>query len=96
MMDKDLTFTYSGIRSVSFDSQLSLTLYPNPVHDVLTLQTDHSKVKSVTVTNVNGRKVYTAGTARTIDVKHLPDGVYVVSVTYTDNTVKSQKVVLAK
>lgn len=96
MIDKDLTFTYSGIRSVSFDGNLSLALYPNPVHDVLTLQTDHSKVKSVTVTNVNGRKVYTAGTVRTIDVKHLPDGVYVVSVTYTDNTVKSQKVVLVK
>jgi hypothetical protein len=96
MIDKDLTFTYSGIRSVSFDSQLSLALYPNPVHDVLTLQTDHSKVKSVTLTNVNGLKVYTAATAKPIDVKRLADGVYVVSVTYTDNTVKSQKVVLVK
>jgi hypothetical protein len=96
MIDKDLTFTYSGIRSVSFDSPLSLALYPNPVQDVLTLQTDHSKVKTVTVTNLSGRKVYSAGTAKPIDVKRLPNGVYVVSVTYTDNTVKSQKVVLAK
>lgn len=31
MIDKDLTFTYSGVRSVSFDGNLSLALYPNPV-----------------------------------------------------------------
>lgn len=96
MIDRDLTFSYSGIRSASFDGELSLELYPNPVHEVLTIQTNHSKVKSVKITNVSGLKVYGASTARTINVKHLPDGVYVVTVTYTDDTVKSRKVVLVK
>lgn len=96
MIDNDLTFTYSGIRSVSFDRSLNVRVYPNPVRDVLFVHTDHSQVKAITLTNLNGLKVYSGRGAQNINVKGLTDGVYVLTVTFNDNTVASQKVVLVK
>ncbi|SDF78777.1 Por secretion system C-terminal sorting domain-containing protein [Dyadobacter soli] len=96
MIDKDLSFTYSGIRSASFEGGLLLTLYPNPVKDVLTVDTDQSNVKSITVTSKAGVVVYKGVAGRTIDVKQFAPGMYVVSVTYLDGSVKYQKFALAK
>jgi hypothetical protein len=96
MIDSDLTYTYSGIRSASFEGKLVLTLYPNPVKDVLTVDTDHKNVKSITVTSKTGLVVYKGASIKNIDVKQLPAGVYVVSVTYLDGSVKYQKFALTK
>ncbi|WP_090373258.1 SBBP repeat-containing protein [Dyadobacter sp. SG02] len=96
MIDKDLSFTYSGIRSASFEGGLLLALYPNPVKDVLTVDTDHSTVKSITVTSKAGVVVYKGAAGRTIDVKQFAAGMYVVSVTYHDGSVKYQKFALVK
>jgi hypothetical protein len=96
MIDNDLTFSYSGIQSATFEGKLGLTVYPNPAQDFVSVQTDHSKVKTVALVNKNGLKVYTGLTATSIPVKNLPGGVYLLMVTFDDNTTKSEKVVIVR
>ena len=56
----------------------SLSVYPNPVKDVLNIATD-KPVHSIRIYNVYGTEVAQATDATSIDVLHLPAGVYMVS-----------------
>ena len=55
----------------------SLAVYPNPVKDVLNIATD-KPVHSIRIYNVYGTEVAHATDATSIDVSHLPAGVYMV------------------
>jgi uncharacterized repeat protein (TIGR01451 family) len=61
MVDKDGKFSYSTIRNVNNSSSFDVTLYPNPVHQNLTLSFNTEKAMDVQVEIVNaeGKKVYT-------------------------------------
>ncbi|SDF71433.1 Por secretion system C-terminal sorting domain-containing protein [Dyadobacter soli] len=96
MIDHDLTFTYSGIRSATFDGKLSLVVYPNPAHEAISVNTDHGLVKLVSIFDKNGVKVHSGNQARSINVKGLQSGAYVLTVTFTDGSSKSQNLVIVK
>ena len=55
----------------------SLAIYPNPVKDVLNIATD-KPVHSIRIYNVYGTEVAQATDTNSIDVSHLPAGVYMV------------------
>ena len=55
----------------------SLVVYPNPVKDVLNIATD-KPVHSIRIYNVYGTEVAYATDTNSIDVSHLPAGVYMV------------------
>ena len=55
----------------------SLAVYPNPVKDVLNIATD-KPVHSIRIYNVYGTEVAQAIDTNSIDVSHLPAGVYMV------------------
>ena len=55
----------------------SLAVYPNPVKDVLNIATD-KPVHSIRIYNVYGTEVAQATDTNSIDVSHLPAGVYMV------------------
>ena len=55
----------------------SLTIYPNPVKDVLNIAAD-KPVHSVRIYNVYGTEVAHAADTNSINVSHLPAGVYMV------------------
>jgi len=55
----------------------ALAIYPNPVKDVLNIATD-KPVHSIRIYNVYGTEVAHATDATSIDVSHLPAGVYMV------------------
>ncbi len=55
----------------------SLAVYPNPVKDVLNIATD-KPVHSIRIYNVYGTEVAHAIDTNSIDVSHLPAGVYMV------------------
>ena len=55
----------------------SLAIYPNPVKDVLNIASD-KPVHSVRIYNVYGTEVAHATDTNSIDVSHLPAGVYMV------------------
>ena len=56
----------------------SLAVYPNPVKDVLNIATD-KPVHSIRIYNVYGTEVAQAADTKSINVSHLPAGVYMVS-----------------
>ncbi|WP_159468563.1 SdrD B-like domain-containing protein [Dyadobacter sp. 3J3] len=99
MIDKDGTFAYSSIRSVTLEIANQVTIYPNPVADRIQFKVnDWSKIGKVQLFDLNGRAVYQSTKAPVdgIDVKNLPSGLYAVSLTGTNGSTNSYKVLIAK
>ncbi len=99
MIDKDGTFAYSTIRSVTLETVNQVTIYPNPVSDrILFKVNDWTKIGKIQLFDLNGRAVYQSTKALVdgIDVKNLPAGLYAVSMTGTNGSTNSYKVLIAK
>ena len=100
IVDIDATFSYSGIRNVSFENSGAATkLYPNPVSSVLTIEAaDWTRVASIELVNAAGVAVYKSGErpVNNIDVKSLPNGIYIVKLVKADGTVDKLKTIIAK
>jgi uncharacterized repeat protein (TIGR01451 family) len=60
LLDKDGKFTYSSIRNINNSSSFDVVVYPNPVHQNLTLSFNAEKAMDVQIEIVNseGKKVY--------------------------------------
>jgi Concanavalin A-like lectin/glucanases superfamily/Secretion system C-terminal sorting domain/NHL repeat len=72
-------------------NNLKVALYPNPVNDVLNIETA-SEIKSVEIYNLLGQKVKTA-TTRQVSVFDLQAGTYLVRVQDINNAVETMKIV---
>ncbi|MEO6685118.1 MAG: SdrD B-like domain-containing protein, partial [Dyadobacter sp.] len=99
MIDKDGTFAYSTIRSVTLETASQVTIYPNPVADRIQFKiNDWSKIGKIQIFDLNGRAVYQSTKAPVdgIDVKNLPSGLYAVSLTGTNGSTNNYKVLIAK
>ncbi|NIJ53990.1 FG-GAP-like repeat-containing protein [Dyadobacter arcticus] len=77
-------------------SDYQIKVYPNPVSDRLFVhQNDSEHIKGLQLLTTMGKSVYkSAGAANEVDVKGLPSGVYVLVITQSDGSQKSQKVVV--
>lgn len=100
MVDKDGTFAYSRIQSVTFDGLNSdLSVYPNPSADKLFVR-DYSTVKDINVSNLNGNTVYKSSSFALgngfIDLTSLSQGMYIVKIARVNGTFTSHKVVVGK
>ncbi|MBE9465206.1 T9SS type A sorting domain-containing protein [Dyadobacter sp. UP-52] len=96
MIDKDATFAYSRIQSLTFAGDLVTSFYPNPVAEKLIIKTDDfSLVKNVKIFDANGRTVYqsSATPSSEINVQNLSAGLYVVQMMSKSGAVISHKVV---
>ncbi|MDF1695532.1 MAG: T9SS type A sorting domain-containing protein [Saprospiraceae bacterium] len=77
--------------------EVEVKAYPNPVNDVLQIETNFESIKAIEVFNAQGERVilkrYETGTVNSIrlDMSNLPHGIYVMSV-FTDNENKLVKV----
>jgi hypothetical protein len=100
MIDKDGSSAYSKIESVRFDLKTDFTMFPNPLSDQLNIKTaeDWSKVQKIRIYNMKGKGVYESGEKpdKTIDLKYLAAGTYVVKVTLKNNTSSNHKIVISK
>lgn len=67
----------SGVHD--FDGN-SITLYPNPVKDVLNVNLTQGKLLSVSIYDINGRLCLQSGTATTVKTDGLAPGMYLVKV----------------
>jgi uncharacterized repeat protein (TIGR01451 family) len=97
MVDFDQTYAYSSIVSVNFSVPVQSQFYPNPVSDQLYVKSsDWNQVSAIEMHNVQGRKVYKSGAniAKTIQVKDLPAGIYILSIIHKNGTVSKQKVLI--
>lgn len=102
MVDRDMTFAYSRIQSVSFEgiAAADLSVYPNPSSDKLFIR-DNGTVKDVVINNLNGNAVYRSSASfeagnGLIDVTKLPQGMYIVKVTRKNGLVSTSKIVVNK
>ncbi|MDQ6843723.1 MAG: T9SS type A sorting domain-containing protein, partial [Bacteroidota bacterium] len=99
LSDWDNHVTYSPVRWENFGKVIPVTIYPNPVHDYVSIRTEieTSKVLIVTITDKAGRTIgvssfaATPGAIKTISTKELPSGIYNVQVKDTGG-----KIYLAK
>lgn len=98
MVDLDKTFAYSKVINVRFsDIALRSEFYPNPVSEVLNLKsTDWNQVKSVELHSMTGLSVYRSGknVSKSIDVKNLPVGMYILTITHKNGEVTNRKVLI--
>lgn len=100
MVDRDGTFSYSPMRSLQFEVDLTATFAPNPVADFLKISTntDWNNVNSVKLFNMSGNPVYSSGAVpdKEISVRNLPDGVYIVQMSLNNGMSRSAKIIIAK
>ncbi|GAA4433194.1 hypothetical protein GCM10023091_06370 [Ravibacter arvi] len=104
MVDLDLSYTYSDIKSVRMNGVAAETVkvYPNPVTSgLLTIETAGGvPVKQVEILNGAGVRLYTVpagkGAVTTLPVEHYPAGVYTTRLLYEDGSVSAHRVIVAK
>lgn len=73
---------FAGEQELS--STISITLYPNPVNDQFTITTETS-IERLTILNLNGEVVEsTLNPNKTVNVSHLPEGVYILQIQTND------------
>ena len=81
----DITVTSTrSLQTFSAESNnVNITVYPNPVKDILRISSPNAEIKKVTLINKSGGIVYTNNTVETeksISVSHLPGDVYILKV----------------
>jgi len=93
----NISFTYDligdcSVMGVSEISSSSVSIYPNPVKDVLNVSAKNADVKEVQIVNLNGQVVATSKAA-SVNVSTLPSGVYIVKVVDAKGNVTTSKIV---
>jgi len=78
----------SSITSTTFDE---ITIYPNPVKDILLIDNRQFTINNVEICDIAGKTLSTHST-NTINVSNLPMGVYLLKI-YTHKGVKVEKIV---
>lgn len=100
MIDKDETFAYSRIVSLNFGFGETISIFPNPATDLLQINMkDWNKVKTIKLVDLNGNTVYSstkAGLSKTIDVKSLTQGMYVMEISGENGKISARKIVISK
>jgi hypothetical protein len=78
LIDNDGKETFSKVVSVNGTSDNKLKVYPNPVSNVLTIET--TSKADVQILNLLGQEVMRAKTAQRLDVSALPKGAYFLKI----------------
>ncbi len=84
-VDHDGNFEYSSIQSVEIERPKLLTIYPNPVENILTIElnTLENRITELSLINITGRLERTISIQgneqiKHINVKDLPQGIYFI------------------
>lgn len=95
MVDRDGSYAYSRIQSVTFGDQRDAVLYPNPISVGDKLQTqvaDLSSITHIAIFDSGGDQVLSVPWQPEIDVSGLPAGVYVVRIAYRDGSTSVHRI----
>jgi len=101
MIDRDGSFAYSRIQSVTFENLKANSLvFPNPATDLLKLSVkDLTEVKTVKMFDLNGTTVYSAAgnaLSKNIDIRSYGTGTYVVEIAGKNGQVQTSKIVIIR
>ncbi len=83
--------TYECGEGIEEQMYIPISIYPNPVTDILHIDTDAKEVK-VQLHNLSGALVLEKANCQNMSIAHLPQGVYMLTVTTTQG-VHTQKVI---
>ena len=95
-VDFDGQTDYSDIRSVSFQGDRMLQVWPNPATAQVQIST-REKVKTLKLTNSIGKTVYSEdfpSNRATLDISKYQSGVYTVEITYLDGYSDRKKLII--
>jgi hypothetical protein len=87
MVDIDGKFTYSKVIQMSYDANIQIMLYPNPVTDILYIKLSDAQPAFAIVLNNTGQTVKKekfTGNAATINLSDVPKGIYTVKINQGD------------
>lgn len=102
MVDLDDSFSYSPIRSLAFKpvAETAAVLYPNPATDKVYLQNPEQSevVAFVTMYSLAGNEVvvYYDKTTQSLNVGHLPAGVYLLQIHHKTRPIETRRVVIGR
>ena len=86
-------YTNNALSSSNFtQNNLEVALYPNPVRDILNIETVLD-IQSVEIYNIQGQKVLTSN-QKQINVSGLATGMYVVRIQDAENNISTKKIVI--
>ena len=89
----NINISQSTLTSQNFSqNNLEVKLYPNPVNDVLNIETA-LELQSVEIYNIQGQKVLSSN-QKEINVSDLASGMYMVRIQDTDNNIATKKIVI--
>jgi hypothetical protein len=96
MVDKDMTFSYSHIRSIVF-LETNPDVYPNPAVGKLFVSATKN-IQSIRIFNITGSMVYenTEVPADGINTSSFAPGIYTVQLLRTNGMIQTSKVIVAK
>ncbi len=92
--DKDLfiaKYTFAGPSTTIENHAFNYRVFPNPVHDILTIEpTGQQTVKYAKVYDLHGKQILYISGLNAINMQILHNGLYLLEVVSTDNTVYRQ------
>ena len=92
--DYSITVHAPGALAAVEASKVGISVYPNPVIDVLSINSDNMKVLSLQVYSAEGKLLKSAISSETkLNVSDLMPGLYMVKVKTSDNTERTFKVI---
>ncbi|QQV03829.1 MULTISPECIES: T9SS type A sorting domain-containing protein [Chryseobacterium] len=65
--------------AIAVNTEDNITVYPNPVTEILNIKSQN-KVNSISIVDINGRKINVKDNENQIDVRDLVPGVYLISI----------------
>lgn len=97
LVDKDGSFTFSDVKTLSSPRLASISISPNPVSEQLRISVPGMvKVKHISLIDPEANIVYEQTclcTGTTVDMTKLPPGVYVVRLIMEDGEVQTKRIV---
>jgi len=98
--DASLCTSLSLRSSKQEDSEEYFSAYPNPFSDEITIVNNYdSKIKSITIMDIMSNQVSdydnhsVSKNSHMINMTSLPSGIYVITLTYEDNKMSSQRII---
>ena len=89
-----IDFSAITLKTIDFNSgNKTIQLYPNPVHEILTIDSENNDIKKIEVYNALGGLVKTVANSNTVNVNSLTSVIYVVKIFYSDSTNGSYKII---
>jgi hypothetical protein len=77
--------------SIQFTEELAVSIFPNPASNNITIENESGEISRIDIVNALGQQVYSQryqnSTRISVDVAELPQGIYLVTVTNSENKI---------